>query len=114
MNLTIPSLTTANPERTLEYEFVRATENAALNVLQWLVSGEKEFADAAACDAMNGVFDRVDSRGETVTGESAAFCATGISDSALLPGMKSRAGRFQKTQNACLWPLRLRFVARHT
>ena len=56
------SLTTADPERTLEYEFVRATENAALNCLQWLGRGEKELADAAACDANNGVFDLVDNR----------------------------------------------------
>ena len=61
------SLTTDDPERTLEYEFVRATENAALNVLQWLGRGEKELADAAACDAINGVFDLVDMRGEVGT-----------------------------------------------
>ena len=69
MNLTLPSLTTADPERTLEYEFVRATENAALNVLQWLGRGEREKADAAACDAINGVFDLVDIRGEVIIDE---------------------------------------------
>ena len=36
------SLTATDPERTIEFEFVRATENAALNVLPWLGRGEKE------------------------------------------------------------------------
>ena len=44
------SLTATDPERTIEFEFVRATENAALNVLPWLGRGEKEKADAAACE----------------------------------------------------------------
>ena len=48
-------------ERIIEFEFVRATENAALNVVPWLGRGEKEKADAAACDAIYGVFDLVDS-----------------------------------------------------
>ena len=34
------SLTSSDPERTIEFEFVRATENAALNVLPWLGRGE--------------------------------------------------------------------------
>jgi fructose-1,6-bisphosphatase II len=72
------SLTITDPERTLEYEFVRATENAALNVLQWLGRGEKEMADAAACDAINGVFDLVDMRGEVVIGEGIKDNAPGI------------------------------------
>lgn len=29
-------------ERVLEFEFVRATENAALNAIHWLGRGEKE------------------------------------------------------------------------
>ena len=46
----LDSLSDIDPERTIEFEFVRATENAALNVLPWLGRGEKEKADAAACD----------------------------------------------------------------
>jgi fructose-1,6-bisphosphatase II len=65
-------------ERTLEYEFVRATENAALNVLHWLGRGEKEKADGAACDAISGVFDLVDIRGEVVIGEGIKDNAPGI------------------------------------
>jgi fructose-1,6-bisphosphatase II len=72
------SLTATDPERTVEFEFVRATENAALNVLHWLGRGQKEKADAAACDAMNGVFDHVDISGEVVIGEGAKDNAPGL------------------------------------
>src|SRR5436305_5478969 len=65
-------------ERTIEFEFVRATENAALNVLPWLGRGEKERADAAACDAINGVFDLVDIAGEVVIGEGVKDNAPGL------------------------------------
>jgi fructose-1,6-bisphosphatase II len=72
------SLTTTDPERTIEFEFVRATENAALNTLPWLGRGEKEKADAAACDAIFGVFDLVDICGEVVIGEGQKDNAPGI------------------------------------
>src|SRR5438105_3398983 len=72
------SLTATDPERTIEFEFVRATENAALSVLPWLGRGQKEKADAAACDAMNGVFDLVDISGEVVIGEGAKDNAPGL------------------------------------
>ena len=39
-------------ELIIEFDFVRATEAAALNSLRWLGRGDKEAADAAACDAM--------------------------------------------------------------
>ena len=74
----MPSLTTSDPERTIEFEFVRATENAALNSLHWLGRGEKELADAAACDAIYGVFDLVDIAGEVVIGEGIKDNAPGI------------------------------------
>ncbi len=72
------SLTSTDPERTIEFEFVRATENAALNSLPWLGRGEKEKADAAACDAIYGVFDLVDICGEVVIGEGIKDNAPGI------------------------------------
>lgn len=72
------SLTISDPERTIEFEFVRATENAALNVLHWLGRGDKERADAAACDAINGVFDLVDICGEVVIGEGVKDNAPGL------------------------------------
>ncbi|MDR1192383.1 MAG: class II fructose-bisphosphatase [Verrucomicrobiales bacterium] len=65
-------------ERTIEFEFVRATENAALNTIKWLGRGEKEQADAAACDAILGVFDIVPVRGAVVIGEGIKDNAPGI------------------------------------
>src|SRR5260370_24968857 len=72
------SMTRSDAERTVEFEFVRATENAALNVLPWLGRGEKEKADAAACDAINGAFDLVDISGEVLIGEGAKDNAPGL------------------------------------
>lgn len=68
----------SDTERNIEFEFVRATENAALNCIQWLGRGNKEAADAAACDAINGVFDQVAIRGEVVIGEGIKDNAPGI------------------------------------
>jgi fructose-1,6-bisphosphatase II len=65
-------------ERILEFEFVRATENAALTAIKWLGRGEKEKGDAAACDAIYGVFDILDIRGEVVIGEGIKDNAPGI------------------------------------
>lgn len=65
-------------ERMIEFEFVRATENAALNAVHWLGRGEKENADAAACDAIRGTFDLVDICGEVVIGEGIKDNAPGI------------------------------------
>ena len=88
------SLTATDPERTIEFEFVRATENAALNVLPWLGRGEKEKADAAACDAINGVFDLVDIAGEVVIGEGAKDKAPGLFLGDKLGTWKRGAPRF--------------------
>lgn len=68
----------ADTERTIEFEFVRATENAALTAVHWLGRGEKELADAAACDAIYGVFDHVNICGEVVIGEGIKDNAPGI------------------------------------
>jgi len=62
----------------VEFEFVRATENAALHSLQWMGCGDKEAADAAASDAIRGMFDLVDIRGEVVIGEGIKDNAPGI------------------------------------
>ena len=67
-----------DPERTIEFEFVRATENAALNAMRFIGQGDKNAADAAACDAIQGVFDLVDIRGEVVIGEGIKDKAPGI------------------------------------
>jgi fructose-1,6-bisphosphatase II len=88
------SFTTTDPERTIEFEFVRATENAALNVLHWLGRGQKERADAAACDAINGVFDLVDICGEVVIGEGVKDQAPGLFLGDRLGTWKAGAPRF--------------------
>lgn len=69
-------------------DFLRATELAALNTLQWLGKGKKEKADEAACDAIRGMFDLMDIQGEVVIGE-------GIKDEApgLFKGEKVGMGR---------------------
>ncbi|PYJ42534.1 MAG: fructose-bisphosphatase class II [Verrucomicrobia bacterium] len=65
-------------ERIIEFDFVRATEAAALNALRWLGRGDKEAADAAACDAMRGMFDLMNVCGEVVIGEGIKDNAPGI------------------------------------
>ncbi|MFZ4387362.1 MAG: class II fructose-bisphosphatase [Chthoniobacterales bacterium] len=65
-------------ERRVEFEFVRATENAALHSLHWMGRGDKEAADAAACDAIQGMFDLVAVRGEVLIGEGIKDNAPGI------------------------------------
>ncbi len=65
-------------ERLQEFDFLRATEIAALNVMQWIGKGNKEAADAAACDAMRGMFDLMRIRGEVMIGEGIKDEAPGI------------------------------------
>jgi fructose-1,6-bisphosphatase II len=81
-------------ERVLEFEFVRATENAALNAIHWLGRGEKEKGDAAACDAIYGVFDILDIRGEVVIGEGIKDNAPGIFVGEKLGTWKAGSPRF--------------------
>ena len=65
-------------ERILEFDFLRATEAAALNSLKWLGRGDKEAADAAASDAIRGMFDLMNICGEVVIGEGIKDNAPGI------------------------------------
>lgn len=65
-------------ERSLEFEFVRATENAALNAMAWLGRGDKNGADAAACEAIYGIFDRMDCCATVMIGEGIKDEAPGI------------------------------------
>src|SRR6059058_5294877 len=65
-------------ERIIEIDFLRATEAAALNSLKWLGRGEKEAADAAASDAIRGMFDLMNICGEVVIGECIKDDAPGI------------------------------------
>src|ERR1700757_4176899 len=74
----LPKISYHDIERIIEFDFVRATEAAALNSLRWLGRGDKEAADAAACDAMRGMFDLMNICGEVVIGEGIKDEAQGI------------------------------------
>ena len=65
-------------QRMVAFDFLRATEIAALNCLQWFGKGDKEAADAAACDAIRGMFDITDISGEIVIGEGIKDEAPGL------------------------------------
>ncbi len=67
-----------DPERIFEMDFLRATEGAAIVAHRWMGQGDKEAADAAACDAIRGMFDLMDMRGEVVIGEGIKDEAPGI------------------------------------
>jgi fructose-1,6-bisphosphatase II len=82
-------------ERQLEFDFLRATEVAALNTLQWLGKGQKEKADEAACDAIRGMFDLVDMRGEVVIGEGIKDEAPGLFQGEKVGTWKEGAPRFE-------------------
>src|SRR5580692_3813711 len=81
-------------ERLIEMDFLRATELAALNTLQWLGKGEKEKADEAACDAIRGMFDLMDVCGEVVIGEGIKDEAPGIFKGERLGMWKDGSPRF--------------------
>ncbi len=74
----LPKQSYPDIERIIEFDFVRATEAAALNSLRWLGRGDKEEADAAACDAMRGMFDLMNICGEVVIGEGIKDDAPGL------------------------------------
>src|ERR1700757_1528378 len=92
---TLPPLQSAQDvERVLEFEFVRATEKAALNVMHWLGRGQKEMSDAAACAAIYGVFDHLDICGSVVIGEGIKDNAPGIFVGEKLGTWKEGSPRF--------------------
>ena len=78
MALRLPKQDYQDIERVIELDFVRATEAAALNSLRWLGRGDKEAADAAASDAIRGMFDLMNICGEVVIGEGIKDEAPGI------------------------------------
>src|ERR1700749_4430425 len=74
----IPKQNYDDIERIIECDFIRATEAAALNSLPRLGRGEKEKTDAAACDAIRGMFDLMNICGEVVIGEGIKGDGPGI------------------------------------
>lgn len=81
-------------ERRHEFDFLRATEHAALNTLQWLGKGRKEKADEAACDAIRGMFDLMDIAGEVAIGEGIKDEAPGLFKGEKVGTWKPGAPRF--------------------
>jgi fructose-1,6-bisphosphatase II len=69
---------TPDIQRLIEFDFLRATEIAALNCMKWIGKGDKEVADAAACDAIRGMFDLMDMCGEVAIGEGIKDDAPGL------------------------------------
>jgi fructose-1,6-bisphosphatase II len=90
-----PLRSTQDLERVLEFEFVRATENAAIEAIHWLGRGQKERADAAACRAIYGVFDILDICGTVVIGEGIKDKAPGIFVGEHLGTWKTGSPRFE-------------------
>lgn len=82
-------------ERQIAFDFLRATEIAALNTLQWLGKGEKELADAAACDAIRGMFDLTDMCGEIAIGEGIKDDAPGLFKGEKVGTWREGAPRFE-------------------
>src|SRR5689334_15875749 len=85
---------TADIQRLLEFDFLRATEIAALNCMQWLGKGDKDAADASACDAIRGMFDLTDMCGEVVIGEGIKDEAPGIFKGEKLGTWKAGSPKF--------------------
>lgn len=76
--LAAPNVADGTAIRHLQFDFLRATEMAALNSTAWIGQGEKEAADAAACDAIRGMFDVMDMRGTVAIGEGVKDQAPGL------------------------------------
>ena len=66
------------PDKLIGLDLVRASEDAALNVFQWIGKGEKELADAAATDAFRGMLNDMDVCGTCTIGEGIKDKAPGI------------------------------------
>lgn len=67
-----------DPERIIDLDLVRCTENAALAAWKWFGKGAKEQADAAASDAIRGMFQLIDCKGLVRIGEGRKDNAPGI------------------------------------
>ncbi|MBI5863531.1 MAG: class II fructose-bisphosphatase [Planctomycetes bacterium] len=66
------------PEKLIGLDLVRACEDAALNVFQWIGKGDKESADAAATDAFRGMLNEMEICGTCTIGEGIKDKAPGI------------------------------------
>ncbi len=67
-----------DPERVIDLDLVRCTENAALAAWKFFGKGDKNQADGAASDAMRGMFGLIDFKGLVRIGEGHKDDAPGI------------------------------------
>lgn len=67
-----------DPERVIDLDLIRCTENAALAAWKYFGRGDKNQADAAASDAMRGMFSLIDCKGLVRIGEGRKDDAPGI------------------------------------
>ncbi len=67
-----------DPERIIDLDLVRCTENAALQAWKWFGKDQKETADRAASDAIRGMFQLIDCKGLVRIGEGRKDNAPGI------------------------------------
>ena len=67
-----------DPERAIDLDLIRCTENAALAAWKWFGKGDKNHADLAATDALRGMFQLVDCKGLVRIGEGRKDNAPGI------------------------------------
>ena len=67
-----------DPERVIDLDLVRCTENAALAAWKYFGKGDKNQADGAASDAMRGMFGLIDFKGLVRIGEGLKDEAPGI------------------------------------
>ncbi len=66
------------PERMIDLDLVRCTENAALSGWKWFGKGDKNKADFAASDAIRGMFNTIECKGLVRIGEGRKDDAPGI------------------------------------
>lgn len=71
-------VTRHDPERVIDLDLVRCTENAALAAWKFFGKGDKNAADDAAADAIRGMFDLIDCNGLVRIGEGRKDNAPGI------------------------------------
>jgi len=71
-------------ERLIEFDFVRATESAALNTYHWLGKGDPLAAHAAAVDALKGTLDVTSVIGTVVLGDGMNPQSEGIQENEIL------------------------------
>lgn len=65
-------------ERVVEFDFMRATEAAALNAYKWLGRGNRKATHAAAVDAMCGMMDLINISATVVSGDGSKPQPDGI------------------------------------